>query len=122
MDGTLTAPVLDFALIRSRLGLQPDEDILHVIHSWTGQRRQEADRILLEVEREAMLAMQIQEGLHELMEVAHQRDAILTRNQLEPVTHLLEHHAKYAFHPILTRAFTPVKPDPAPLFHIAQQW
>ncbi|KAJ3358844.1 hypothetical protein GGF32_009940 [Allomyces javanicus] len=129
MDGTLTVPILDFALMRTRLSLRAGEDILAHVHALpeTSPVRIRAETIIREMEHEAMLAMEMAPGYHALMqflESARIPKAILTRNNMDPVDHLLQHHASgYKFEPVVTRdTVRPTKPFPDPLEHIARLW
>lgn len=103
------------------------------------------------IERRAMAKQTPQPGLAKLMNYLDSRSvrrAIVTRNFDEPVAHLLTkfldpltgervlrgseaeqwsgtealHDGLRGFNPILTRSFTPAKPAPDPLLHIAQRW
>ncbi|KAI9223553.1 HAD-like domain-containing protein [Blastocladiella britannica] len=127
MDGTLTVPVLDFALMKSRLGLLPHHDIVAEMHAMPPAQRAEAERIVTEMELEGMLAMSMAPAFHTLMTALERTGipkAILTRNNMDPVTHMLTHHAnEYSFHPIVTRdTVRPTKPHPDPLIHISKIW
>ncbi|KNE62161.1 HAD hydrolase, family IA [Allomyces macrogynus ATCC 38327] len=77
------------------------------------------------MEHEAMLAMEMAPGYHALMqflETAKVPKAILTHNNMDPVDHLLQHHASgYKFEPVVTRdTVRPTKPFPDPLEYIAR--
>ncbi|KAL7750583.1 hypothetical protein RI367_003925 [Sorochytrium milnesiophthora] len=127
MDGTLTVPVLDFALMRERLGITPQQDILATVRSWQGEKQTWGTQIVKDMEHEAMLAMQMGAGFDALMGFLERHSipkAILTRNNIDPVDHLLKHHATaYKFHPIVTRdTVHPCKPAPDPLLYIARMW
>ena len=50
MDGTITAPVIDWHNLRSAIGVPPNETIMNHIRSLSIGKRQEATRILLETE------------------------------------------------------------------------
>ncbi|KAJ1923866.1 hypothetical protein IWQ60_005593 [Tieghemiomyces parasiticus] len=135
MDGTLVTPMTEFlAEMRDAVGVPPGQDILGYVHDLEEPDRSLAEGILVEIEQQALQEMKIQPGLPQLLKYLTDNQipkAILTRNNVDSVNHMLEnlfpdHHAghphHFAFDPILTRSFRPVKPDPAPLFHIAQQW
>ncbi|ORZ31028.1 HAD-like domain-containing protein, partial [Catenaria anguillulae PL171] len=127
MDGTLTEPLLDFALMKRRLNLSPADDIVHHLHSLPlgSPARTLADQIVRDMEHDAMVNMTLARGFHPLMSALSRLNvpkAILTRNNLDPVTHLLTHHANgYTFHPTISRdCVQPTKPHPDPLLHIAR--
>ncbi|KAI8927411.1 HAD-like domain-containing protein [Entophlyctis helioformis] len=125
MDGTLTVPYMDFLEMKRRLRFQPTDDIVAKLNTLSGPERTDADRIIREMEDEALANTKLQPGLHELMAFLETRSvpkAILTRNALPSVDHVLQNHLSYVFHPIVTRSFIPAKPHPDPLLHIASQW
>ncbi|KXS20374.1 HAD-like protein [Gonapodya prolifera JEL478] len=126
MDGTLTVPVLDFKVMRERLQLLPSQDIVETLHSWTGEKRAWGDRVIHDMEHEAMLATQVMDGTDEVVDTLERfkiPKAILTRNHRKPVDYLLQHHLPFDFHPIVTRDWDgPAKPHPAPLLHISSEW
>lgn len=70
--------------------------------------------------------MQLQPGALTLLDFCTRKGvpkAILTRNNPEPVAHLLANLlSAHAFDPVITREFSPPKPEPAALIHIAQMW
>ncbi len=52
LDGTLTVPVLDFAKMRSLLGIPRPHDILEVINQYDEEKRAESLRLIDTVEEE----------------------------------------------------------------------
>lgn len=123
MDGTLTIPVIDFALMRKRLKV-PEGDILAAIRSWPEDRQKEAFAIIEEIEQDGRDRLQLQPGAEALMQVLEKRGiprAILTRNTEKTVKHL-QAHLHTTFSVIVTRAFPTFKPDPAPALHICALW
>jgi HAD superfamily hydrolase (TIGR01509 family) len=123
MDGTLTIPVIDFALMRRRLDI-PEGDILAVIRSWPEDRQEIAFGIIEEIEEDGRFKLQLQPGAEALMRTLEARRiprAILTRNTEKTVRHL-QSRLHTAFSVIITRAFPTFKPDPAPALHICQLW
>ncbi|RKO92327.1 HAD-like domain-containing protein, partial [Blyttiomyces helicus] len=115
-----------FKEMKRRMGIEPHEDILHSLTAMTGARRAEANAVVLEMEAEALSKTQLQTGLHEVMTFLEKQGlpkAILTRNTDASVEHVLANHLpEYRFHPIVTRAFEPIKPSPAGIHHIASVW
>ncbi|RKP12441.1 HAD-like domain-containing protein [Piptocephalis cylindrospora] len=125
MDGTLTLPLKNFiGEMRRRLQVPDKVDVLAYAASLPPEEKIRAEKIIEDVEVEALERVEIQPGLEELiqfLEEHHIPKAILTRNNERAVTHLLDmtgHH----FDPLVTRAFLPTKPHPDPLFHIARTW
>lgn len=118
-----------FAEMRAALGGIPKTtDILeHVYGLPTEAEREAGMEAVRAVERRSMAEQRAQPGLGELM--AHLEDvrrlpkAICTRNFDAPVDHLLSTFLPgRRFHPVVTRAFRPPKPDPAGILFIARSW
>ena len=98
MDGTLTVPVLDFALMK-RMVLGEDHvdvksgntsriDILHEIEQWSPDRQQKAYSIITDIERQAHERLQIMPGALELCEFLDSRQirrGLITLNIKESV-------------------------------------
>lgn len=123
MDGTLTMPAIDFALMRARLGI-PEGDMLAAIRAWPPDRQEWAFAIIDGFEETARLRLQLQPGAKELMQALDARGipkAILTRNTAKSVRHL-QTHLHTTFSEVVTRDFPTFKPDPAPALHICRQW
>lgn len=123
MDGTLTIPVLDFALMRRRLGI-PEGDILATIRAWPEERQKAAFDIIEELEQDGRDRLELQPGAQDLMRELENRNiprAILTRNTDTTVRHL-QTRLHTVFSVIVTRAFPTFKPDPAPALHICRTW
>ncbi|KAI0185859.1 HAD-like domain-containing protein [Xylaria flabelliformis] len=128
VDGTLCLPQnYMFPQMRSILGIPKSVDILtHISSLPTASEREEAMEAIRAIERGAMASQEAQPGLGTLMTYLQQqgiRKAICTRNFEQPVTHLLEKFlVGVEFSPIVTRDFSPPKPDPAGLLFIARTW
>ena len=123
MDGTLTVPVLDFAAMRARLGI-PSGDILATVRSWTPEQQTHAYAIIDELEEQGRCDMALQPGARDLvawLEGQGIEKAILTRNTVKTVDHLLQ-RLPFRFSVVVTRDFEFVKPDPAPVLHICARW
>lgn len=127
VDGTLCAPQnYMFGEMREALGIPKSIDILdHLNGLPPGKQEIEFDKVK-EIERRAMRQQTPQPGLTDLMQYLacrKVRRAICTRNFDEPVNHLLTNFiADHEFAPIVTRSFSPPKPDPAGILHIAHNW
>ncbi len=90
MDGTLTLPVIDFALMRARLGI-PEGDMLAAIRSWPPDKQAWAFAEVEALEEEASRQLKLQPGAEALMQALDRRGlpkAILTRNTEKSVLHL----------------------------------
>jgi len=123
MDGTLTLPVIDFALMRARLGI-PEGDMLAAIRSWPPEKQAWAFAEVELLEDEANRQLRLQPGAEALMLALDARGipkAILTRNTEKSVLHLQRFlHTRFSV--IVTRDFPTCKPDPAPALHICREW
>ncbi|KAK9463134.1 HAD-like domain-containing protein [Lipomyces oligophaga] len=127
MDGTLCLPqTWMFAEMRKVLGISKGIDILDHIYSLEVAEQEEAHEKVRQVERKAMVEIQPQPGLNELMQFLEEQKllkSICTRNFPTPVNHLLSTFLpSKLFHPIVTRDFKPPKPSPAGILHIAKHW
>lgn len=124
-DGTLTVPCIDFAEMRRRVGV-PEGDILDVINSWTSEQRAAAFAKIAEIEEQALQEMRVMPGAQELcslLDDAGVPRALVTRNVSSSVDFF--HRTAFnlpPFFPALSREWTPYKPDPSALHHIADHW
>lgn len=127
-DGTLTVPVIDFNEMRSRIGVpNATVDTLDFIKSQSPEDQIKSQNILKEIEERALKDMKVMPGLLELAEMLDGSKiprALLTRNVADSVDHFHRHHFNSLppFFPALSREFTPYKPDPSALIHIADHW
>jgi HAD superfamily hydrolase (TIGR01509 family) len=129
MDGTLTLPgSIDFAAMRARVGAPPGIDVLEFIESQPDEETRARLHGFIEDEEEAGFRRQ------ELMPDAGTvldtlgalalRLGVITRN-CEGVmkrTLALPGLRPGAFSITLSRSFTPSKPHPAPVLHVADRW
>jgi len=127
MDGTLCLPqTYMFKEMRDALGITKATDILDHVHSLPEEEQEIAQEKLRNIERRAMLKMEPQPGITELMDYIVQKQlntTILTRNFPIPVDYLRRNYLKdYTMQPIITREFRPPKPAPDGIFHIAKAW
>ena len=126
MDGTLTVPCIDFAEMRRRVGVTDGQDILTVIDGWPADQRAAAYKAIADVEQEALQNMKVMPGAEELcslLDVAGVPRALVTRNVSSSVDFFHATHFNLPpFFPALSREWTPYKPDPAALLHIADHY
>ncbi|KAI0871510.1 HAD-like protein [Hypoxylon argillaceum] len=128
VDGTLCLPQnYMFTQMRAVLSIPKSTDILtHISSLPTPAERDAAMESIRAIERAAMASQEPQPGLAALMtylQTRGVRKAICTRNFEQPVAHLLRKFlAGLDFAPIVTRDFTPPKPDPAGLLFVARSW
>lgn len=116
-----------FAAMRAVVGIPHTSDILtHISTLPTAAERESAMESIRAIERDAMRSQKPQPGLLELvtyLELKQIPKAICTRNFEIPVEHFLDTFLQgHKFGPIITRNFTPPKPHPAGILHIAKSW
>lgn len=121
LDGTLTLPhLIDFGLIKRRLGIAPEADILGEVAKLEGEGKERAMAVIHEEELRALGKDVFQPGLRELFDVLSKssaKTAILTRNGAHAVEHFLE-ESGLRVDLAVDREFVPCKPSPLPLEHI----
>jgi HAD superfamily hydrolase (TIGR01549 family) len=128
MDGTITLPgAIDFAAMRRRIGAPHGTDIIaHVNAQETEEARERLHAILVEEEEIGLQRMALQPHAHDLFAFFHAhgvRRGLLTRNNDVAMLKTVELLRRPdAFHVMLSRSFTPCKPAPDALHHIAGQW
>jgi HAD superfamily hydrolase (TIGR01509 family) len=114
LDGTLTAPLLDFAAIRRELGVPPGHPILEALEHFELARRVKAEEILRRREMEAIEAATLAGGCREVLAFLEARGmpvAILTRNIRAAVEHFTSRFG-FRFAATFTREDGPAKPAP----------
>jgi len=111
--------------MRKRTGIPVGKDILQALSESTGEERKQKETIIKEMEHEAMVNMEFQNGFYEVMEFLEKKNipkGILTRNNTLPVDFLIK-KSGITFNAIITRDdFQPVKPAPDPLLHICKNF
>lgn len=116
MDGTLTAPLLDFARIKREMGID-NQPILESLAKMDEARRREAEAILLRHEDEAASQSTLNPGCRELLAWAGERRiavGVITRNSRRCAEIVFRRHS-LAFGVVITREDEKFKPDPAPV-------
>ncbi len=123
MDGTLTVPSLDFALIRREIGL-PHGDIVSSLRSWPAEESARAWKIIEEHERRSMKGAKLQRGAKRTLgrlRAAGARLGLLTRNSAASASTFTEAF-RIDFDIVVTRDFPHVKPSPEPVLHMLREW
>ena len=131
MDGTLTAPMLDFPRIKAEMGIG-NQPILEAMEEMLPPQRIEAHAVLLRHEQEAAECSSLNPGCLELLNWINNRGwptALITRNSRLSVQMVLQRHG-LSFDTLVTREDSKYKPDPAPLrcacerlkVNIAEAW
>mmetsp|Transcript_33817 Transcript_33817/g.41675 ORF Transcript_33817/g.41675 Transcript_33817/m.41675 type:complete len:273 (-) Transcript_33817:1120-1938(-) len=124
MDGTMTVPVLDFAEMRRRVGVESG-DILQVIATWPKENQQVAHSVIAEMEQEALQKLELMPFLEELCSFLDSNNiqrALLTRNAQSSIEYFHQSFPLQAFAPAIGREFEPPKPHPAAILHICENW
>ena len=123
MDGTITAPYLDFLRIKAEAGIG-DVDMLDYLRSATGAEYERVHAILMRFEEGGVANAKLQRGARTLLRhLARQRipTALLTRNSRKSVDGVCA-KLKLKFDITVTREDGPHKPAPEPIWRIAKQW
>jgi HAD superfamily hydrolase (TIGR01509 family) len=116
MDGTLTAPMLDFPRIKAEMGIG-DRPILEALAEMDGACRAAAEAVLFRHEEEAAVRSTLNPGCRELLDwLAGRgiRSALVTRNSRQSVQTVIERHGLHVDYTV-SRADAPHKPNPAGL-------
>jgi len=124
MDGTLTVPCLDFADIRTELGLVTEGDLVQQIAALSPEAQDRAWAIIERHEADAALNNQIQPGAREALQRFAARGirlAILTRNSPQSIAAFMDRF-QLPIEIAVGRDFEPLKPAPDPIWHILRQW
>ena len=129
LDGTLTKPTLDFAWIKEKLGLPRDANIIEAIEKWPNESdRQWGHQMVEEWEADALNRFEFEHCVPDLLGFLDRHQilrAVVTRNNSQSLSTLDENLSTLSipsFHINLSRSFQPMKPSPAPLLHIFQEW
>ena len=116
MDGTLTAPMLDFPRIKADMGIG-DRPILEALAELDPASRSVAEAVLLRHEDHAAENSTLNPGCHELLDWLKAngiRAALITRNSRRSVEIVVRRH-RLELDVLVTREDGPFKPDPQPL-------
>ena len=119
MDGTLTAPMLDFPRIKADMGIG-DRPILEALAEMDAPRRAAAEAVLARHEEQAAAGSTLNPGCRELLDwLAARRvgTALVTRNSRQSVQTVIERHGLHVDFTV-SRADAPPKPHPGGL-HLA---
>ena len=123
MDGTITAPDLEFAKIKEAAGIG-DVDMLDYLREATGKEYERVHKLLMRFEEGGVASARLNRGARTLLRyLASHRipTALLTRNSRKSVAGVCQ-KLKLKFDITVTREDGPHKPAPEPIWHIARQW
>jgi HAD superfamily hydrolase (TIGR01509 family) len=116
MDGTLTAPMLDFPRIKREMGIGT-QPILEALAQMSPDDRAQAEVILLRHEERAAMESTLNHGCDDVLGWLRERPlptALITRNSRVSVSTVLARH-RLSFDVLVTREDGRFKPDPEPL-------
>ncbi len=122
MDGTLTAPLLNFEQIRQEMGIG-NAGILETLAKMRDGERRAAEKILHEHEDIAARRSTLNSGCQQLLTWLRARGvftAVVTRNTRQSVATVFDKHGLH-FEVCVTREDGQYKPDPAPLLLACQR-
>jgi phosphoglycolate phosphatase-like HAD superfamily hydrolase len=128
LDGTLTLPIHDFAVIRNALGVPKGSDILGYLASLPPSEAQPLHDRLDNIENGLLARIEPATGLVPLMDELCRRNVrfgLLTRNTRERAQKTLEILGVADFFPyecIIGRGDAPPKPDPEGLLRLSGGW
>ena len=123
MDGTITAPDLEFAKIKKAAGIG-DVDMLDYLRAATGKEYARVHKLLMRFEEGGVTNARLNRGARTLLRhLARQRipTALLTRNSRKSVAGVCQ-KLNLKFDITVTREDGPHKPAPEPIWQIAKQW
>jgi len=128
LDGTLTLPVHDFAVIRNVLGVLQGTDILRYLASLGNSERKPLQDKLKEIETGLLDRVEPAPGSIRLIETLNRRGsrmAIQTRNTRDIAIKTIDNLGIGGYFEkecILGRDDAPPKPDPEGLFRLSVRW
>ena len=115
MDGTLIAPLLDFAAIRAELGIAAADGILEALGRRDPAQAKADHARLREIELETAHRATLLDGAAELMEQCRELaipTALLTRNTREAASVVMEKFPVLRFNFVRCREDGVIKPEP----------
>jgi len=125
LDGTITQSYLDFNVIRQEIGIaEGGGPILEAMESMDTQQLAHAQRVLAIHEEKAIEASTLNREARSVLGILQNRGipvGVLTRNTRDNAQAVATKHA-LEFDAIVGRDEAPVKPDPAGVFLLCQQF
>ena len=123
MDGTITAPVFDFAGMKAEANIG-DCDVLEYMLRATGAERERIQRVMQKYEDAAAAKAKLNPGARTVLNALAKRMipmALLTRNSRRSVDAVCR-KLNLKFDVTVTREDGPHKPAPEPIHEIARRW
>jgi HAD superfamily hydrolase (TIGR01549 family) len=124
MDGTITAPNLDFVGIKEQAGIADDVDILDYLRAVTGAEYEHIHTLLMRFEEGGVANAKLNRGVRALLNALARQGiptALLARNSRRS-TDAVCRKLKLKFDVTITREDGPHKPSPEPIWWIARRW
>ena len=123
MDGTITAPYLNFASIKAQANVG-DIDLIDYLREATGKEYERIHKILMKFEEDGVANARLNRGARTVLSFLAKRKiptALLTRNSRKSVDGVCR-RLKLKFDVTITREDGPHKPAPEPILEIARRW
>lgn len=123
MDGTITAPYLEFAKFKAVAGIG-NVDTLDYLRSATGAEYERVHGLLMKFEEGGVANARLNRGARTLLNHLKRRRVpvgLLTRNSRKSVDGVCR-KLKLEFDVVFTREDGPHKPAPEPIWEIAKRW
>jgi HAD superfamily hydrolase (TIGR01549 family) len=123
MDGTITAPYLDFAGFKAAAGIGP-VDTLDYLRSATGAEYERVHALLMKFEENGARNARLNRGARTLLSYLARHKipvALLTRNSRKSVDTVCR-KLRLKFDITVAREDGPHKPAPEPIWEIARRW
>lgn len=123
MDGTLTAPWLDFAWLKQVAGIG-EVDVIDYLRDATGDDYERVHALLMRFEEDGVRHARLNRGARTLLRYLRRQKlpiGLLTRNSRKSVDGVCR-KLGLAFDAISTREDGPHKPAPEPIWDMARQW
>ena len=123
MDGTITAPVFDFAGMKAEANVG-DCDVLEYFLRATGAERERIQRVMQKYEDAAAAKAKLNRGARTVLTYLARRQlpmALLTRNSRRSVEGVCR-KLDLRFDIVITREDGPHKPAPDSILQIARRW
>ncbi len=126
LDGTITRPFLNFARIRTEVGASfGRQSLLDQIEAMPEAERRKALAVLERHEKEASINAELNRGVKDMLDKVRElglHNAVITRNSDESTFRVIE-LLGIEFERVITRdSGMPIKPDPAPLLSLLEEW
>ncbi len=123
MDGTITAPYLDFAGLKAAAGIG-EVDVIEYLQSVRGKEYERIHSLLLKFEADGVAKARLNRGARTVLRfLARQKipTGLLTRNSRVSVDGVCRKFG-FKFDCVITREDGPHKPAPEPIWEMGKKW